>query len=174
MPPTSSAVESAVARSLNKLLDGDGDRKLLVNDANERSISHRLAMYLEQEVEAFEMDYDVDVEYNRVTKENGATVDSKKRVRYDKLPDECQGRKIEVDDTNAQTVFPDIVVHKRGSSDHNLLVIEIKKTSSSDSGKCDKEKIKRFRADIGYENGLFLRLKVGDDPDIDDCDWFTE
>lgn len=167
-------IKRAVDESLEELLDKD--EELLIHNANERSISHRLAMYLEQKVRDFETDYDVDVEYNRVIGENGETEDIRdsKRVKYDEFSSECRGRKITDGDTNAQTVFPDIIVHRRGSNEYNLLVIEVKKTSSSYSEKCDKEKIERYRCDLGYENGLFLRLKVGDEPNIADCDWYPE
>jgi len=170
MPPTQSQVQTSVENSLDRLLDED--RKLLVDNANERSISHRLAVYLEQEAAEFEIDYDIDVEYNRVVTENGTPGDFIKEVLYGQLSEECQGRRrIRDDDTDAQTVFPDIIIHRRGSSEHNLLVIELKKTSSSRSGKCDKEKIERYHTDLGYENGLFLRLGVGEDPCIDTWDW---
>jgi len=172
MPPTQNRVQQIVENSIGRLFEED--EKLLLDDANERSITHRLAMHLEEEVAKFEIKYSVDVEYNRVTEPNGATDDIKKRVDYDELPEECQGRRITDSDTHAQTVFPDIIIHKRGSSEYNFLVIEVKKTSSSDSGNCDKEKLKRFHADLGYETCLFLRLKVGDEPDIDDCYWYPE
>lgn len=164
MPPSQNQVKDAIEAALLRLFHAD--RKLLVDDANERSIAHRLAMYLEAEFDAFEPDYVVDVEYNRVTSANGVTDSIKKRVDYDRLSTDCKGRKIQDDDTNAQTVFPDIIVHERGTSDHNLLVIELKKTSSTDAGNCDKEKLERFQEDLGYEHSLFLKLQVGEEPGL--------
>lgn len=161
-------VEAAVETLFEK------DKRLLVDDSNERSITHRLAIYLEQEINDLEPDYEVDVEYNRVTEANGATDSIKKRVSYDELTDSCRGRRIQDDDTDAQTVFPDIIVHKRESSDHNLLVIELKKTSSTESGDCDKEKIVRFREDLGYKYGIFLQLRTDGEPEIAECALFTD
>jgi hypothetical protein len=164
MPPSQHIVENRVEAALDTLFEED--RTLLVNDANERSITHRLAMYLAKEIAEFESAYAVDVEYNRITEANGTTDSIKKRVAYDALSDECRGRRIRDDDTDAQTVFPDIIVHKRSSSNQNLLVIELKKTSSTASGECDKENIERFREDLGYEYGIFLQLMAGGEPSI--------
>jgi hypothetical protein len=172
MPPSQHTVENRVEAALDTVFEAD--RKLLVDDANERCITHRLAIYLEKEIAEFEREYTVDVEYNRVTEPNGATDSIKKRVAYDAISDECRGRRIRDDDTDAQTVFPDIIVHERGSSDHNLLVIELKKTSSTDSGKCDKEKIERFRDDLGYDYGIFLQLMADGESGIEEWASFPD
>ncbi len=172
MTPSSGTVVNYVEDALGTLFDDD--KPLLVNDSNERSITHRLAIYLEQEIKDLEPDYVVDVEYNRVTEANGATDSIKKRVSYHELTDSCRGRRIQDDDTDAQTVFPDIIVHERGSSEHNLLVIELKKTSSTESGDCDKEKIVRFREDLGYKYGIFLKLRTDGEPEIAEFDPFTD
>ena len=61
------------------------DRELLDVDANERSITHKLAEHLQREFPGWH----VDCEYNRVGREP---------------------RRLE-----AKTVFPDIIVHRRGN-----------------------------------------------------------
>jgi hypothetical protein len=98
---------TAVLSALQELLRRDAH--LLKVDANERSITHRLAMYLQQELP----DLHVDCEYNR----DGA---DPKRLGYFHLerPDTA--------DTDAHTVFPDIIAHIR-DTDQNYLVIEAKK-----------------------------------------------
>jgi hypothetical protein len=70
-------------------------------------MSHRIAIYLEQEM----LSYDVDCEYNR----DGFDV---KRLQLASCPTSA-------DNDEAVTVFPDIIVHRRGNNDHNLLVVEI-------------------------------------------------
>ena len=101
------AVKQKVSLALEKLFKED--HYLLEEDANERSISHRLALYLQ---EMFPK-WDVDCEYNRNLKE----------VKSLNMPSSC----VSWDDTEARTVFPDIIVHHRGTNE-NLLVIEMKKT----------------------------------------------
>jgi hypothetical protein len=172
MTPSPDTVINYVEAAVETLFEKD--KPLLVNDSNERSITHRLAIYLEQEIKDLEPNYVVDVEYNRVTETNGPTDSIKKRVSYHELTASCRGRKIEDDDTDAQTVFPDVIVHKRNSSDHNLVVIEVKKTSSTESGDCDKEKIVRFRKDLGYKYGIFLQLRTDGEPEVTEFDLFTD
>ena len=99
-------IQQSFLKALIKLLKFD--RFLLENNLNERTISHKLAFYLSAEFK----EWDVDFEYNR-------NHDGIKRLIL------CR-EEIENTDTEAKTVFPDIIVHER-NSDNNLLIIEIKK-----------------------------------------------
>jgi len=130
-------VEVAIERLLIK------DVQLFKMDVNERSISHRLAMYLQDEFPS----WDVDCEHN--CKGHGAV--KRLDLRVDR---------IESNDTEARTVFPDIIVHHR-ASEENLLVIEIKKTTSQVSSDQDKKKLKAFKDQLGYCYALFLKLTTG-------------
>jgi hypothetical protein len=103
-------VRAGVHRAIATLLAED--QYLLVNDVNERSITHKLADYLQREFP----DTNVDCEYNK-------NHDDTKRLR---LPPKTD---IRSDDLDAHTVFPDIIVHKR-NTDENLLVIEVKKSTN--------------------------------------------
>lgn len=62
------------------------------------------------------------------------------------------------DDDNAVTVFPDIIVHKRGSNTDNLLVIEFKKLSSRIKKDKDIDKLNAFKRELGYQYALFIEL----------------
>src|SRR5205814_4248312 len=101
--------QSLVVRALKQFLAHD--HYLLEFDVNERTVSHRLAVYLEK---GLPKQWSVDCEYNR----NLAKVKG-----LHPPPDP-----IAWTDTKAKTVYPDIIVHKRGRPD-NLLVIEMKKSS---------------------------------------------
>ena len=103
-------VRERLERALRRL--GEDDRYLLENDLSERCIAARLAMYLREEFEQ----YDVDVEYNREG-------DVAKRLRG--LPDECYRRRNR--HVEAPVAVPDIIVHHRGFDGPNLLVIEMKR-----------------------------------------------
>jgi hypothetical protein len=63
-------------------------------------------------------------------------------------------------ETNSITVFPDIIVHQRGVS-NNLLVIEIKKSTSKVGSNFDYSKLKEFKSQHGYSHALFLRFITG-------------
>lgn len=118
------------------------DAYLLVASATERSITHRMAIYLEEEFP----EYDVDCEYNR----NG--LETKKLESYKKT--------INSDDTDGVTVYPDIIVHHRGTKD-NFIVIESKKTSNTNQD--DKEKLLAYKTDLSYTHAFFVKFPVGDD-----------
>lgn len=131
---------SKIQKAYSKLLSCDG--LLLTADANERSITHKLAEYLQLQFS----EWNVDCEYNR----DG--IDPKRLYSF--------RQKVDSDDTNAVTVFPDIIVHHRGTND-NLLVIEAKK--SNYSGKdLDGQKLKAFKKDLGYKYVFKVTFPVGE------------
>jgi hypothetical protein len=125
------------------------DRELLAVDANERSITHKLAEHLQREFPCWH----VDCEYNR----RGAEV---KRLNVN-------FRDLRPDDLEAKTVFPDIIIHRRGT-DQNLVVLEIKKSAGSDNTR-DIEKLKAFTAvsEYQYIYGLFLKLAPNGDGELE-------
>ena len=110
-------------------------------NASERSITHKLAEYLQ---EAFS-DMDVDCEYNRHR-------DLVKKISFYKH-EKIKPNKL---------VYPDIVIHKRRMDDHNLLVIEVKKANSAHrTNKDDEKKLKAFTGnDYHYQVGLYVEINV--------------
>lgn len=138
-------------RSALQILD-ERDGCLLENDVNERSITHKLAGYLE----SLFPEWEVDCEYNR-------NHDHVKRLRE-------LVREVHTDEPEGKTVFPDIIVHHR-NSDENLLVIEVKKASNPDNGDADFRKLRAFLQELHYEHGLFLRLR-GSAEDRHALTWF--
>src|SRR5712691_104052 len=127
-------VKKMVGNALTKL--SMNDARLFEVSVNERSITHKLAEYLQQEF----ADRNVDCEYNR-------SLDEVKRVSFPETG-------VEWDDLESKTVFPDIIVHTRGAK-RNLLVIEVKKSNSRVSDSFDKIKLKAFLRDpFNYKFGL--------------------
>lgn len=148
-------IKKSLKKAINKLKNNDSF--LLQIDSNERTISHKLAEYLQQEFQ----DWNVDCEYNR-------KLESFKRLE---LPKD----KINWDDTEAKTVFPDIIIHKRNTNE-NLLVIEMKKSSSSADRNFDKNKLKAFtKGDYSYTLGLFIEFYVGSNADKEPLiEWYEK
>lgn len=110
------------------------DYVLFETEANERSISHKLAEYLQERFP----EWHVDCEYNRDYK------NTKKPKKTKELNDEI--------------VYPDIIVHRR-NTDYNLLVIELKCSRANNQD--DIKKLKGFTDQSGkfrYRLGLFLRI----------------
>lgn len=128
-----SKAKNAIARKVHKALQilMERDIALIRDDANERSISHKLAEYLQQQFKQWH----VDCEYNR----DGF---GPKRLNLNVTATSS-------DDTHARTVFPDIIVHKRKTR-ANLLVIEVKKASSPVRNNFDLMKLRAFKRQLRY------------------------
>lgn len=143
-------VESLVDRAFDQVQDRDFF--LLQNNVHERTIIHKFAAYLQQGIdeEVGSEDLFVDCEYNR--EGHGETKT---------LP--------EPEEKNEEDqIYPDVIIHERGSHSENLLVIEAKKESNPDNYESDKERLKILTNDedylerYDYDHGLFLLIHVGE------------
>ncbi len=113
------------------------DSKLLELNSSEWSIAHRIACYLEQLFE----EWNIDCEYTRMG-EDGST----KR------------------NSEGDYKRPDIIIHHRGKLEksHNLLIIELKVNNSTEN---DYQKLRDFtrtpcaERPFQYQYGLALSLK---------------
>jgi hypothetical protein len=131
------------------------DGKLLESNANERSITHRLAVYIEREIPfaTAGVIYDVDCEYNRSN-------EKPKRLTSFK-------RRIDSDNADGVTVYPDVIVHQRGTN-CNLIVVEAKLDSSEQkcvgslSCICDRCKLKAYKHELGYTYAFFVTFPTRD------------
>ena len=139
-------VKRLVVHAVEDLLARDAE--LLKRNVNERTITHRLAIYLERRLPE---EWDVDCEYNR-------DFDDAKKLD---LPPRAN---LSSDDIYARTVFPDIIVHRRApKKQRNLLVIEAKKTTNPEAeADWDWIKLERFRKEFMYEVTAFLKLTSHD------------
>lgn len=144
-------IEKRVTVALEKLCEVDG--YILREDLNECTINHRIACHLQDQFP----EWHVDCEYNR----------DGNRVKELELP----RNSVSWHDTEAKSVFPDIIIHRRGPDGPNLLVIEVKKTSNrSDTGH-DYNKLFQYRDVFGYKRALFLRIGTGNDTGKWEFDW---
>ena len=99
------------------------DKTYLDVHAHERSICFRFGTYLNKYIESnsFLKKYDLDAEYNR-------DIDMIKRLPG--WPNGC---------------YPDLILHKRGNNENNILIIECKGWWSSEEAiQNDREKIMQF------------------------------
>jgi hypothetical protein len=115
------------------------------NNAQERKlheicINHRLAVYIENHLKEKNLDYCVDIEYNK---------------------NHYMPKKLKVNGSNKK-VRPDIIVHTRvekiNGLDKNYLIIESKKDEDS---KEDEDKIKAFMKDDQYYYKFGCKIKYG-------------
>ncbi len=151
-------VKDGLEQARSRLLAEDW--YLLENDLSERCIAARLAMYL---CEHF-IGYHVDVEYNRQAD------DLPKTLRL--LPEECRRRRNRQNE--ASIAVPDVIVHVRGCSSQNLLVIEMQKSSNREGWDCDDQRIKVFCEQLGYSFGALVECETKTKtPTISIAKWYS-
>src|SRR5688572_2056656 len=140
-------VGDAVRVAIATLLDVDRD--LFAIGVHERTVAARLAMHLQPELQ----DWSVDCEYNREGHD----------------PKEIQLP------AGVIRPFPDIIVHRRMRRD-NLLVIEMKLCHyrNGRAEQRDLQKISAYLSGLEYKHGLFLRLRGGIEPNVEQARWFED
>ncbi len=127
------------------------DRHLLVNDANERALRHRLAVQLEKHFD----NWDVDCEYD-IFEADGARLTELERA----LTIAVMGRPV-ARDSFGLSVFPDIIIHHR-KTDENLLAVEIRKSTSPVGEEVDRAKLAAWKSDpVRFRYACLVRLQVG-------------
>jgi len=120
-------MQAAMQAELDKVVAALGEfyareTHLLEQDLGERTLTHRLAVYLESRFAG----WDVDCDYNRL---------GERRLRLPK------GSIVSTDDDGGKSVFPDIVVHHR-SVPENLLAIELRKAANHQPVEHDRHKLR--------------------------------
>jgi hypothetical protein len=135
-----------IEASLDKLFEKDSGIILKEYNLHERSITHRLAIYLEDHFK--ESDYIVDVEYNRMRNQYGEDIIGNEIGK--RLDLEQYGKSI-------NSVYPDIIVHKR-DTDNNLVEIEVKMQWKNDKKIFDLQKINEYISQLNYNHGVYLEL----------------
>lgn len=177
---TNDQVKERLETALRKLYVRDN--YLLENDAHERSITHKLAEYLQQ----LFPDYDVDCEYNLdrqgsrfrkkwvAPKLTGKMLEQfdaiKKLINIPKKSahSELLVKSLEENiDLIARNFYPDIIIHRRGSNKFNLLVVEAKKGLLDD--RLDRERLSIFTGPaVGvnhykYQIGALVNIRTKGD-----------
>ena len=136
--------QSQIKEKINEALQQlrNKDSLLLINDLSERTICHKLAIYIENLFE----DWDVDCEYNKIP--TGCKI-------LDLIP---RGKS----NSEETRVYPDIIVHKRNTDD-NFIVIEIKKSTNNKQSEVefDKTKLNLYKEQLGYRFAIFINITTG-------------
>lgn len=123
---------------------------LIENDTDERAVTFRLGLYLNERVLKYFYQYTVDSEYNKL--------DIRPKTVYaeceEKMFEDCKRCKLNY--KKHTTARPDLIIHKRMSND-NLVCIEIKKDRKDCSN--DRKKLRYFTCEHGkyhYRYGILL------------------
>lgn len=114
-------------------------------DIHERTICHRLAIYIEKHLKE---DFHVDVEYNRMRTEYG-----------DEDIGEVIGKVLNWEDSDEgpSFVYPDIIIHRR-DKDQNIVDIEVKMVWKNQKKILDYAKINMYIAQLKYKYGVYIEL----------------
>ncbi|PIB27892.1 hypothetical protein [Maribacter sp. 4G9] len=139
------------------------DKWLIENDLSEQCITHKLAEHLQRNF----LGYNVDCEYNgNIDSEGGKKriVAVKRNLKENNLikrSEELSGQ-----DLINRAVFPDVIIHKRGSNENNLCIIEVKKSTNKSDFKYDEIKLSAYTTDyygndLKYKLGIFLCIETG-------------
>ncbi len=124
---TQENIQKIIQEAYMEFINRDID--LLDVDTNERSLTHRIAVYLEGKFEW----YSIDCEYSK----NGDDTKVLSSYRWNKTGE----------------VLPDIIVHQR-KSENNLLVIEWKKNNEWD----DRDKLQAYKTDLWYKYAILCKF----------------
>jgi hypothetical protein len=99
----------------------------------------------------------VDCEYNRDGHEPKRVRGLAKRVR-----DAAGASDDWPTDDRAQTVYPDIVVHRRGAAGPNLIVLEVKRRGApQDAIERDEEKLALYQEQLHYQHAFLVLFERG-------------
>ena len=126
---------------------------LFTNDANERSLTHKFAEYMQMVIGH---EWSVDCEYNR-SGSDPKKIDVLRRIVGDNTT---------TYETKSKTIYPDIIVHRRSKQGPNLLVIEAKKDATTKERELDTTKLKVIQDTYGYSFAVFMDFKVSTKNDI--------
>jgi hypothetical protein len=94
---------------------------LFEKDLGERTLTHRLAVYIERQFPGWEVDCDYDRLGERTLRMPKATI-------------------VSTDDHLGKSIYPDIVVHRRAVPD-NLLALEVRKATNHQPPEYDQHKL---------------------------------
>ena len=148
-------IKTLLHQAIDKLLQNDV--WLLANNLSEQSISHKIAFYLQ----SLFTDYNVDCEYNGdIHRGNNKKAISvlKRDLQQIGLLRHVEASDLEKEFTN-RAVFPDIIIHRRGTNDHNLCIIEVKKSTSNVPYDYDYIKLRSYTSN-NYDNNLKYQLGI--------------
>ena len=123
---------------------------LFAKDLGERTLTHRLAVYLEKQFPGWQVDCD----YDRLGE------------RTLRLP---HGTIVSTDDPIGKSIYPDIVVHQR-EIPNNLLAIEVRKASNHQPPEHDQHKLRALTdPHLWFAYGIGVYLVLGKSSVVSDC-----
>lgn len=155
-------IKNNVSKALDKLLETN-DSWLLKNDLSEQSISHRIAFHLDSLFQNFNVDCEYNGDIDKINNRKGISILKKELQKIGLLRDK-EANDLEREFTE-RAVFPDIIIHTRGSNENNLCILEIKKSTSNVKFKYDFIKLRSYTSNyygnnLKYQLGIFIEAVI--------------
>ena len=156
-----SSIKGRLEAAIQKLYSND--LHLIKEGLNERSITHKLAMYLSSAFKNFHVDHEYNGDVHNADNYRKVVDWSNFEELYHELVNTEQAKYL----GRVVSIFPDIIVHERGTHDNNLLIVEVKKSLNSERddkfSRFDQNKLKacvhsRVSGGFGYKLGAFIQF----------------
>jgi hypothetical protein len=148
-------------KALKDFVDNESD--LLVQDSHEGAITGQLIEYLAESFDDF--DYSIDTQYNKrildnelINKEADFLISSLPIDKWPKTWNENQ-------EYTKKEILPDIIFHDRQSSNHNFIIIEVKKSTNKSKSDREWDFIKlseMIKGGLNYRFGVFIDFTTGE------------
>ena len=158
---TDTQINDIVLQATEKVLQND--LWLMKNDTSEQSISYKIAFYLHPLIEDFNVDCEYNGDVDRANNKKAISVLKSDLQRIGLLRNN-EADDLEKEFTN-RAVFPDIIIHRRGTNQENLCIIEVKKSTSKVPYKYDFIKLSSYTSDkydnnLKYQIGIFIEAVI--------------
>jgi len=160
-------IKERIMSGLNDFLTNEN--WLITQDLNERAITHCLAIYLLNYFKGF----NIDCEYNGDIE----SPNRKKKIQVLKdllIEHRLLSRRELVLEKEfiERAVYPDIIIHVRGTNSNNLCIIEVKKSTSRVNRAYDYLKLQAYTSanfgnTLNYQLGIFIEFIIEDYPSFD-------
>lgn len=158
---TSSQLREKIIMAYKILLKND--HYLLEKDVNERTISHKLAEYLQ----ILFPEYNVDCDYSKNFKSSDPVQPWDELAQLINL--KCQENPIDSINqcstllNDSVSIYPDIIIHKRGT-DNNFVVIETKKRPTAKKSIVDEEvKLRKIKSGVDFKYAFLITFPVAEE-----------
>lgn len=145
-----------VRQALDTLLQ-TSDIWLLKNDLSEQSISHRIAFHLDPLFAPYNIDCEYNGDIDRQNNKKAISILKTELQQFGLLRDK-EASDLEKEFTN-RAAFPDIIIHRRGTNEENLCILEVKKSTSRVDYEYDFIKLRSYTSNH-YDNNLNYQLGV--------------
>ena len=146
----------------------ENEKLIIQNYINERTIVHKLAEYLQNEFPYLNVDveYNRNLEFGKEKPKYAYIIDEEYKNLIPKLSELHNHYDCFREHVKQITTYPDIIVHERGTNNHNILIIEVKKNNNNSDWALDEAKLEVFttpQSNGGYGFMLGMHLIIYND-----------